>query len=286
MPTRHSPFYTPFLALHAGGFLAREGIESALRLPSGGESTGAVFQRGEADVIQSAVSAAWTQIEKGTQAFPVHIAQINQRDGFFLVGREPEPSFTWSNLEGKTLLADHGHQPLIMLKWAAHNKRADWSRINVANLGSAAAMATAFLEGQGDYIHLQGGVPHQMAYEGAGYIVASAGEGLAPLAFSSIATGRAFAESDQRAPFLRAFGKAKEWARQTPAPEVASVVAPLFSDLSEPALRAAITDIQRIGSWEGGAIIPRDAYAEAERVFLWAQGMQRAHAYETVCFGA
>ena len=84
MPTRHSPFYSPFLAAHAAGFLEREGIESSLRLPADGESTGAVLRRGEVDVIQSAVSAAWTAREKDASDIPLHIAQINRRDGFVL----------------------------------------------------------------------------------------------------------------------------------------------------------------------------------------------------------
>ena len=125
MPTRHSPFYSPFLALHAAGFLEREGVESALRLPAEGESSGALLRRGEVDVIQSAVSAAWVAIEKGATDFPIHIAQINQRDGFCLVGREPDADFRWEKLGGKTLIADHGHQPLAMLRWAAHKKGGD-----------------------------------------------------------------------------------------------------------------------------------------------------------------
>ena len=110
MPTRHSPFYSPLLAVHAAGFLRHEGIESTLRLPAEGESTAAVLRRGEVDVIQSAVSAAWTAIEKGVTDFPTHIAQINQCDGFVILGREADPNFTWQKLESKTLIADHGNQ--------------------------------------------------------------------------------------------------------------------------------------------------------------------------------
>ena len=44
----------------------------------------------------------------GVEPLPVHFAQINQRDGFFLVGREPEPAFAWKNLEGRTLLGRPG----------------------------------------------------------------------------------------------------------------------------------------------------------------------------------
>ncbi len=231
MPTRHSPFYTPFLAVHTAGFLQREGIESALRLPADGESTAAVLRRGEVNVIQSAVSAAWTAIERGVTDFPVHIAQINQCDGFVIVAREADPDFTWQKLEGKTLIADHGHQPLALLRWAANKNQIELSRANLLNLGSASTMEAAFRAGQGDYIHLQGGMPQQMELEGAGHIVAYVGEGLTPLAFSSVAAPRAFTESDRLQPFLRAFAKAKAWARETPPLKVAEILVPLFPAL-------------------------------------------------------
>ncbi len=283
MPTRHSPFYSPLLAVHAAGFLQGEGIESTLRIPTDGESTGAVLRRGEVDVIQSAVSAAWTALEKGATAFPIHIAQINQCDGFVIVGREADPNFTWHKLDGKALIADHGNQPLVLLRWAAHQNGGSLSRANLLNLGSPPAMEAAFRAGQGDYLHLQGGMPQQMEVEGAGHIVAYVGQGLVPLAFSSVATPRAFADSDLLPPFLRAFAKAKAWARETPAPEVATTLAPLFPALHMEALISTIAACQQLGCWKGDAAIPREHYSEAENAFLWAGGIQRAHAYEEVC---
>jgi NitT/TauT family transport system substrate-binding protein len=283
MPTRHSPFYSPFLAVHAAGFLQQEGIESTLRLPAEGESTAAALRRGEVDVIQSAVSAAWAAIEKGAADFPVHIAQINQCDGFVIVGREADPNFTWQKLEGRTLIADHGNQPLALLRWAAHKNQGDLSQANLLNLGSPPAMEAAFRAGQGDYIHLQAGMPQQMELEGAGRIVAYVGQGLTPLAFSSVAAPPAFIESDQLQPFLRAFAKAKAWARKTPPLEMAQALVPLFPALRIEALTAAIAACQKLGCWNGDAAIPRADYHEAERAFLWAGGIRRAHAYEEVC---
>ena len=283
MPTRHSPFYSPFLAAHAAGFLREEGIESTLRLPAEGESTAAVLRRGEVDVIQSAVSAAWTAIEKGVTDFPLHIAQINQCDGFVIVGREADPNFTWQKLDGKTLIADHGHQPLALLRWAAYQNGADLSGANLLNLGSPTAMETAFRAGQGDYIHLQGGMPQQMELEGAGHTVAYVGHGLTPLTFSSVSAPRAFTESDRLQPFLRAFAKAKAWARETPPLEIARTLTPLFPALSIEALSAAIAACQKLGCWNGDAAIPRADYQEAEKAFLWANAIERAHPHEEVC---
>jgi NitT/TauT family transport system substrate-binding protein len=283
MPTRHSPFYSPFLAMHAAGFLRDEGIESTLRLPAEGESTAAVLRRGEVDVIQSAVSAGWTAIEKGVTDFPIHIAQINQCDGFVIVGREPDPDFTWHKLNGKTLIADHGHQPLALLRWAAYQNGGDLSRANSLNLGASPAMEAAFRAGQGDYVHLQGGMPQQMELEGAGHIVAYVGQGLAPLAFSSIAVPRAFIEGNRLQPFLRAFAKAKAWARDAPPPEVARTLTPLFPALRMEALTAAIAACQKLGCWNGDAAIPRADYHEAEKAFFWSNTIKGAHAYEELC---
>ncbi len=283
MPTRHSPFYSPFLALHAAGFLQQEGVESTLRLPVEGESTGAMLRRGEVDVIQSAVSAAWTAREKGAADIPVHIAQINQCDGFVIVGRHADPNFEWKKLEGKTLIADHGHQPLAMLRWAAHKNGGDLARVNLLNLGSPQTMEATFRSGQGDYIHLQGGVPQQMEIEEAGHVVAYCGAGVTPLAFSSIATPRAFLERDMLRPFLSSFAKAKAWARESSASEVAERLSPLFPALHVNALTAAIAACQKLGCWEGDATIPRVDYEEAQRVFVWARAIGRAHPYEEVC---
>ena len=79
----------------------------------------AVIGAGAVDIMQSAVSSNWKPMEQGESPLPVHFAQINQRDGFFLVGREPDTAFEWSKLAGKAVVADHGAQPLVMLKYAA-----------------------------------------------------------------------------------------------------------------------------------------------------------------------
>jgi NitT/TauT family transport system substrate-binding protein len=281
MPSRHSPFYSPFLI--TAGFLAQEGVEVALRLPAEGESPGALLRNGDVDVTQSAVSSGWTEIEKGATEIPVHFAHINQRDGFFLVGRERDAGFEWKKLEGKTIIADHGHQPLVMLRWAAHHKGADWSRIQVINAGSPQAMEAAFRSGQADFVHLQAGVPQQLEQEGAGFVIASVGEGLKPLAFSSICASREFIQGDSFETFLRGFARIKQWVQQSPPGDVANSLTALFPALSMEALTAAVARCQKLGCWEGGVAIPPELYAEAQDAFLWAGGIQRRHSYEEVC---
>ena len=146
--------------------------------------------------MQSAVSSNWKPLESGDAPLPVHFAQINRRDGFFLnAARIPMPPSAGRDLEGRTLLADHGLQPLVMLKYAVHYNGAEWSRIRVIDAGSPEEMEQAFRAGQGDYVHLQASAPHQVEKDGAGHVVASVGRAMPPVAFSSLCASAAFLEN-------------------------------------------------------------------------------------------
>ncbi len=172
--------------------------------------------------MQSAVSSNWKPMERGESPLPVHFAQINQRDGFFLVARAPQGSFHWKNLEGQSLLADHGLQPMAMLRYAAHCQGADWSRIRIIDGGAPEQMTAAFRAGTGDYVHLQGPASQQLEQDGAGHIIAAVGQAMPPVAFSSLCASRQFLQTDCFQSFLRAFANAKEWVRRAPPDEVAS----------------------------------------------------------------
>ena len=85
MASRHSAFYTPLLTCIA--FLREDGHEVSYSVLGRGQRGYALLRDGEVDVMQSAVSSNWPLREQGIEPLPVHFAQINQRDGFFIVGR-------------------------------------------------------------------------------------------------------------------------------------------------------------------------------------------------------
>ena len=221
-------------------------------------------------------------MEKGEKDLPVHFAQINQRDGFFLTGRAPDPSFHWKKLEGASLLADHGGQPLAMLKYATHLNGADWSRIQVIEAGTPEEMDAAFRAGRGDYVHQQGPAPQQLANDGIGHIVTPVGEAMPPVAFSSLMASRAFLASDRAKAFLRAYSEAREWADQAPAREIARAESSFFPNVGHETLAGAVARYQELGCWDGDVAIPRHLYEQALEVFLHSGAISRRHPYEEV----
>ncbi len=279
--SRHSAFYSPLIATLAAGFLEKEGWQASYRPLALAERVPELIAAGQADVVQSAVSSNWLAMERGETNLPVHFAQINRRDGFFLVERRPDREFHWRKLEGRTLLADHAPQPLAMLKYAVRRQGAEWNRIRVLDAGSPEQMAAAFRAG-GDYVHLQGPAAQQLEHEGVGSVVASVGEAMPPVAFSSLAASRRFLESEPGEAFLRAYVRARQWVRSAPPEAVAAREAVFFPGCSEAAVATAIARYQALGCWEGGAEIPRDLYERALEVFLDGGAITRCWPYEEV----
>jgi len=282
MVSRHSAFYSPLIATIAAGFLREEGLEATYAVLPAGQRSHDLLRNAEVDVMQSAVGSNWQPMERGETGLPAHFAQINQRDGFFLAGRRPDVSFDWKKLEGRSLLADHGRQPLVMLQYAAHCRGVEWSRIDVIDAGTPDKMEAAFREGRGDYVHLQGPAPHQLERDGAGFVLASVGEAMPPVAFSSLMATRQFLATEEALAFTRAFRKAREWADQAPAREIARAEESFFPNIEFDALAAAVSRYQGLGCWDDGIAIPRDLYDQALEVFLHSRAITRRHPYEEV----
>ncbi len=282
MVSRHSAFYSPLIATIAGGFLSGEGIAATYSVlpPSGGSH--ALLRGGEVDVMQSAPGSNWGPMEKGQKDLPVHFALINRRDGFFIAGRKPDPSFEWKALERSSFVADHGGQPMLMLRYAAHVQGVDWRKIVVIDAGAVEEMDAIFRAGRGDYVHLQGPAPQQLEADGIGSVVASVGAAMPEVAFSSLMATREFLATERARSFLRAYGKARRWVQETPADFVAEKESSFFPKISPQALTAAIRRYQQLGCWQGGLPITRDLYEQALEVYLRGGAITKRHSYEEV----
>jgi NitT/TauT family transport system substrate-binding protein len=271
--SRHSAFYSPLLSCVE--FLRRDGHEVVYGVLAPGQKSHVLLGHGEVDVMQSAVSSNWKLMDRGIEPLAVHFAQINRRDGFFLVGREPDAAFAFRKLEGRTLLADHGLQPLVMLKYAIGCNGADWNRIHVVDAGTPEEMAAAWAAGTGDYVQLQAPVV-------AGEIVVSVGASVPPVAFSSLCCDRRFQETAGYRVFLKAYGQAREWVRTASPDAVAAAEAAFFPKVPAAALTDAIRRYQALGCWDGGIGIPRDLYEQALNVFESEGQLGTRHGFEAV----
>jgi NitT/TauT family transport system substrate-binding protein len=279
--TRFSAFYSPLIATIAGGFLKDEGFEPKHSVAPAGKSSIEGLLDGTVQVGQSAPSQGFGPLEKGQKPPAVHFAQINEMDGFFLTGRVADPAFTWDKLRGKRVLVDHGGQPLAMFKYACHKRGLDFKAITAVDLPSA-KMDGAFRSGDGDYIHQQGPAPQQLEHDRVGHVVASVGEAIGPVAFSSLVATREWLRTDTAKRFMRAYRKARAWLLATPAAKVAEVEAPFFPEIDRAVLTSTIGYYQKLGCWTPHVEITRPAFEVALDVFHHAGLITKRHSYEDI----
>ncbi|MBI4907630.1 MAG: hypothetical protein HY820_28665 [Acidobacteria bacterium] len=279
--SRHSAFYSPLIATIAGGFLKQEGLDATYGVLQPGQTSREMLRAGEAHVIQSAVSSSWLAMEKGETDLPVHFAQINCRDGFKLVCRRLH-DFAWPDLHHNVLLADHGTQPMAMLRYACHINGVNRELVRIENAGSPEEMTAAYLAGRGDYVHLQGPAADQLEVKGKGFELAKVGAAMPEVAFSSLTALPGFPSSEMGQAFLRAYRAAREWVQTASYKKVREVEMPYFPGYAEWALEGAIFSYQRLGCWKGGIEITRELYEQALEVFLFNGLITRRHSYEDV----
>jgi NitT/TauT family transport system substrate-binding protein len=282
MAYRHSAFYSPLLATISGGFLKDEGLEATYFQKPPNRNHYEMFSQGEVHIMQAAVSTSWDPLSKGIREIPVHFAQINQRDGFFIAGRPGQGAFDWKKLEGARLLADHAQQPFAMLKYGLHLQGVDFERIQLIAAGGPDAMDKAFRDGEGDFVHLQGPAPQQLEKDGVGTVVGALGDVIPPVAFSSLMATREFLATETAQAFMRAYQRALRFVIQAPAREVAEVEASFFPGASVDAVAAAISKYQLLGTWRSDPAITRQQYEFAMDIFIFAGVFKERYAYEDV----
>ena len=289
LETFRNLFYTPIYVAVSGGFLYHRGLNVKFStMPEGGAMMD-MLRAGEADIAQTGISRSLVELDEGREDAPLHFAEINSRDGFFLVSREAPPDaesasgWNWSMLEGATL-APIGFTPVPWnsLRAAMLKNGVSPDSVNLVPGLSATDAIARFRAGDLDYVHL----PHPQAgvlvAEGSGYLAATLGPELGHICYSSFATMPAFIDSNPHVvqAFVSGFDDALRWLSAAEDSEIAGHAQPFFPDLDAALLEDCIRQYRANRTWPDRAAITRPSF-DAMRDILIDGGMVRErHAYE------
>lgn len=281
--TLFSAFYGPLISTIASGLLEKEGLQPKWSVAAPGTSALDALKDGSAHVVQSALSQGFGALSKGETNLVRHFAQVNEMDGFFLTGRQPDQDFDWHKLEGSKVILFAAGQPLVMFKYACHKAGIDFSKIEVINCGGAAAMDKAFREGQGDYVQQQGPFPQQLEADGLGHIVTQVGPQVGVCGFSSLAAMPDWLETDMAKSFARAYVETRRYMTGETAIEIAKSQHPYFPEIELGVLKNCIESYQQLGCWTPHIEITQDAYEATLDIYQQSGGLETRHAYKDVC---
>ncbi len=279
-----SLFYAPnFVAIH-GGHLAAEGFEIALTTATKAVSAADALQTGEADVALSGLMRSFDLVDRGGPRL-VHFAAVNDRNGFFLLSREPRPRFAWSDLPGRTVISFGGAPtPWLCMHAVLRRHGVDPARVTfVRGLGTPEAVA-AFRGGKADFLEHGPPVVDELLADGTGHLVASMGEATGPVPFTSfMATPEMLArERATLVRFVRGFHRAQRWLARASAAEIAAVIAPAFPEIDAGIRVGAIERYRRQGTWNRDPMLTRAGYETLQGILLGAGFIARPHPFEAL----
>ena len=276
-----SPFYAPAVVAIHGGHFARAGFD-VTQVTAAGTGTAEALLQGRADFAVSGIMRSLKLVDEGGPPI-VHFAAVNDRNGFFLVSREPRPRFAWGDLEGRTVLSFGGAPtPYLCMLSVLRREGVDPARVTfVRDLGVAEAVA-ALKAGKGDFLECGPPVVDHVVGEGAGHLVASMGVATDPVPFSSFmaAPERLRDEREDFVRLVRAFHEAQRWLAQASADDVAAVIAPAFVDIPLPLLARIVARYRAQGTWPDDPRLDRPGYDRLQEILLGGGFIKRRHPYE------
>ena len=100
----HSIFYAPQYVSIELGYFEDESIDLNLVTGFGADKVMTALVSKEADIGFMGSEASIYVYQEGSDDPAVNFAQLTQRAGNFLVGRQAEEDFKWQDLKGKTVL--------------------------------------------------------------------------------------------------------------------------------------------------------------------------------------
>lgn len=280
MALRHSAFYAPLLMTIKGGYLIKQGLEPVYTVATPDNPIDKNLHAGTAHLSQSAPAVSFAALEKGEKVDIVHFAAINNRDGFYLTARKPNENFKWSDLEGQEVLVDHLFQPYATLRYAMFLNGADFDKIKIIDAGNVQQMDQAFRAGRGSFVHQQGPAPQQLENDGLGQMVASIGEAIGPVAFSSLCATRTWLKTDMAKAFLTAYQQAMLDIIEMPADKIATIIHDFLPDIDKDVLVTTLHAYKKLDTWKADITINSNSYDNLLKVFLHSGYISKAHAME------
>jgi NitT/TauT family transport system substrate-binding protein len=277
-----SIFYAPqFVALH-GGHFAAEDLAVAVVTAGRGATTTAALIDGHAEIALGGIMRSLDVTDRGGP-FLVHFAEVNQRNGFFLLSRVPRPSFTWTDVAGKTVISfAEAPTPWQCMLTVLRRHGVDPRTVTIERTLPLAEALAAFKGGHGDFLETGQPFTEQLLAEGRAHLVASMGDATGPVPFSSYMTTERFLrdERDVLRRFTRALYAAQRWIARADAKEIAALIAPAFPDIAPEIRQRAVARYLDQQTWSRDPILTRAGYEYLQTILLDGGFITRTHRYE------
>ncbi|PKM90932.1 MAG: hypothetical protein CVU87_00530 [Firmicutes bacterium HGW-Firmicutes-12] len=280
----HSIFYAPMYAAINLGFFEDEGLDIELTNGAGADKVMTAVLAGQADVGFMGPESTIYIFNEGKEDHVVNFAQLTKRDGSFLVGREPDPNFTWDKLKGKTIIGGRkGGMPEMTLEYVLKNKGLEPNKdLTVLTNIQFALMAGAFTGGTDDYVTLFEPVATSLEKEGKGFVVASVGKESGEVPYTVFSAQKSFIEENPELiqKFTNAIYKGQLWIEDHTPKEIVTALKPSFPDTDEDVLEVVIKRYRDQDTWAKTPVFTEEAFNRMQDILQEAGELSKLAPYD------
>ncbi|MBQ9781783.1 MAG: ABC transporter substrate-binding protein, partial [Clostridia bacterium] len=259
-----SVFYAPFYIAIEKGFFAEQGLKIDLSIGSGSDvSMTALLSKG-ADIILAGPETAVYVDRQDKKDKPKVFAQLTKRDGCFLISRNPEPDFSWQNLQNKEIIIGRqGGLPAMTFEYVVNNLgMQNGTHLTLRKDIQFALMGPTFDNGTGDYVTLFEPTASEFVASGKGHIVASVGEFSGEIPYTSFIALESFLSSkkDLATKFTKALYNAINYTKTADVNEVSTYLQKHFTTTPLTSLKASLQSYKTIDAWTSDLVLTESMF--------------------------
>jgi NitT/TauT family transport system substrate-binding protein len=286
METFRSVFYTPIYVSVAGGFLENEGLDVTFATcPPQFPHPLSALKHDAADIVQSGIMRCIIALDWGAETVPAHFAKINARDGFFVLGRQPQDEFRWESLRGATVIpVGFSPMPWASFQYALRKHGVAPEELKLLHGLSLEDAVTAFRQGQADFIHLPEPAIEQLIADGVGHLAIALGPENGHIAYSSFAATNQFIDEkpDAVQHFVQGYSRALQWLAASDAPEIGKAITSFFPNVSLDLVVQAVARYKNQDTWPTDPVLGQLEYEGLQDILVSAGLVKERQPYEKV----
>lgn len=260
----HSVFYAPQYVAQELGFFEEQGLDVSVSIGQGADKSMTALLSDSADIALLGTEAGIYVYNEGKEDYPLAFAQLTQRAGNFIVSREPEPNFKWTDVKGKSVIGGRiGGMPELVLEYVLkQNGIIPNKDMELINNISYTSTSGAFVGNIGDYTVEFEPTATALEQQNNGYIVASLGTASGYVPYTVYMATSAYIEQnpDVIQKFTNAIQKGQTWVKEHSSAEIAEVILPQFPDSDKETLTIIIDRYKQQDTWKENTLFDKDGF--------------------------
>lgn len=281
-----SIFYAPQYVALSQGFFEKYGLNIELTTAQGADAVMTAILSNQTDIGFAGPEASIYVYNEGKEDYTEVFAQLTKRDGSFLVSRNANPNFKWTDVKGSTIIPGRkGGVPYMTLEYVLKkygiNPKTD---VSLDDSISFDLMAGAFSAGNADYVALFEPTASSTEIAGKGYIVAAVGSETDELPYTAYFAKKSYIEknADIIQNFTNAIYEGQKWVMTHSTEDVADAVAPYFPNTEKTLLVTVLNRYKNIGVWNETPYLGEPGFNLLQTVIEEAGELKQKAPYEKI----